>query len=147
MIYRSFLLIILMMFYSPIYAKEMFSKDTKMYWTVVVTIDGEKKTYSGGEIDKLLKSKITHSKLKVSCNIPLEREFIKYDPKTSTYTRDEERSVPVCDYNGTKIKLGRVLCAKGHAKNKVGTIYGDDAEIHLEKNDSQFSMRLICIVK
>lgn len=72
-----------------------------------------------------------------------------YDPVNVAYSRDEERTTVQCEMNGYKVDVRKTVpaSAKGHAKNKVGTIDGDASELSISKDGKSFALRLVCAVK
>lgn len=125
-----------------------FGADTKIAWTLEVAVDEERHSYGEAEIDARLQTPLAHPVLPVVCALALEREHVPYD-RTGVrgYTRDEERVKLTCTLDGYALELDTVTCAKGAAKNKVGTVYGDDATLRVTREKKSFAVRVGCVVK
>lgn len=129
-------------------AEERFASETAISWSVKVERDGTTKTYTEGEIDSLPEGTLAHAPLRISCQIPLAREHIGYDPSGKRgYTRDEERVSPRCRVGDMDVRIETVTCAKGHARNKVGNVYGDSAALHLTSGKRSFGVEVRCVLK
>jgi hypothetical protein len=127
---------------------EAFSKESKIHWRVEISKNNELNKYEADEIDGLVSEGIFHKKLKIKCQMELQREHIKYDPSGKNgYTRDEERVHTSCKYKKSKIKLETVTCARGYGKKGVGTIYGDKTSIEISKKNRSFALKIICTRK
>ncbi len=129
-------------------ANEVFAKETKLYWKLLLTENGNQSEFTGEGIDQRLKKGISHKDLEIHCKIKLEREHIKYEPSgKSGYTRDEERAFTFCKYGQTQIDLEMVKCARGYGQKGIGTIYSDKTEISLKKEPHSFGLKLSCFRK
>lgn len=128
-------------------APEKFEKETSIYWTLKIASDRTSRSFEGKEIDRELAAGIVHSGLGIRCGFDLTRKVHGYDPKQVTYARDEESSMLSCDLAGYKVSGKTVTCAKGRAKNKVGSVYSDTAELAFAKDGRTYGVRLSCAVK
>lgn len=126
---------------------EKFEKETSIHWNLKITSDLNTRTFEGKEIDRELAAGIHHSGLGVRCAFDLNRKIHDYDGKKVTYARSEESALLICDVAGYKIASKSVVCAKGRAKNKVGTVYSDAAELSFAKDGRSYGVRLSCSLK
>ena len=126
----------------------VFATETKIAWTLDVEVDATKSTFTEAEIDARLRTPLAHPTMPVACALALEREHISYDPTGARgYTRDEERVKLTCTLDGHALDLGTLTCAKGAARNKVGTVYGDDATLRVSRDGKLFAVRVMCDLK
>ena len=133
---------------NPVPPPTPFGVETTIAWTLEVDVDGARARHEEGAIDAALARGLEHPALGVRCALVLTREHISYDPTGARgYTRDEERVAPSCTVGGYAITLGTVTCAKGAARNKVGTVFGDEESVRLEKDGRSFGLRVRCVVK
>ncbi len=126
---------------------EKFEKETSIHWTLKIDNDSSSRLISGKEIDRELEAGVLHSGLGVRCTIGLTRKAFDYDGRKVTYARDEESAVLSCGVAGYAVSGKQVVCAKGRAKNKVGTVYSDATELVFAKDGRTYDVRLSCSVK